>query len=440
MPEALLLIFYLIILLFLTSVLKVFRMKGLPFWVAPVLLLVKFSAGIGLAWIYSNYYSDRATADVFKLFDDSKHMYAALDQKPEDFFKMLFGLSSDAPYYDRYYNQMNHWFPSFDVNQGLYYDTRTLIRFNAFFRLFSMGYYSVHVLMFSFMALWGSMLAWRVFSRGSTLHPKLILVAVFLIPSVLAWTSGVLKESVVMLFNGMFLSGFFALSEKRFTIRNVLSLLLSILGFAVMKAYILLAILPGAFAWLIVTYRNFKQPRLTFVVTLLVSAVVALKIQYVFPGINFMETLSVKQQAMLRLAYYTDSGSVIFVNPLDPNLMSFLRNWPEALLNASFRPWVTEAENAMQWFSALENLVLALITLVCIVFYKKQEAPGRLAFLWFCLSFVLVLYSITGITTPILGTLVRYRMPALPFFLIAIFMMTDLKKMVQTVKQLYGYE
>jgi hypothetical protein len=335
---------------------------------------------------------------------------------------------------------MNHWFPSFDVNQGLYYDTRTLIRFNAFFRLFSMGHYSVHVLLFSFLALWGSMLTWRVFSRGSTLHPKLILVAVFLVPSVLAWTSGVLKESVVMLFTGMFLSGFFALSERRLSVRNVLSLVLSILGFAVMKAYILLAILPGAMAWLIVSYRNFKQPRLTFVITLLVSAFVALNIQYLFPGINFMETLSVKQQAMLRLAYYTDSGSVIFVNPLNPNFMSFLRNWPEAMLNASFRPWVTEADNAMQWISALENLVWALMSLVCIIFYKQQDSPGKLAFLWFCLSFVIVLYSITGITTPILGTLVRYRMPALPFFVVAIFMMTDLKKMVQTVKQLYGYE
>mgnify|MGYP001810067718 CR=1 FL=1 len=135
-----------------------------------------------------------------------------------------------------------------------------------------------------------------------------------------------------------------------------------------MKAYILLAIFPGAMAWLIVTYRNFKQPRLTFVITLLVSAFVALNIQHVFPGINFMETLSVKQQAMLRLAYYTDSGSVIFVNPLDPNLMSFLRNWPEALLNASFRPWVTEADNAMQWFSALENLALVLLSFGSIIF------------------------------------------------------------------------
>jgi hypothetical protein len=198
--------------------------------------------------------------------------------------------------------------------------------------------------------------------------------------------------------------------------------------------------LPGAVAWIIVTWRNFKQPRLTFVLTLIVSAVLALNIQYILPSINFMETLSVKQRAMLRLAYYTDSGSVLFVNPLDPWLMSFVRNWPEAMLNASFRPWVTEANNAMQWFSALENLVLAMLTLVCIVFYRKQDSPGKLAFLWFCLSFVLVLYSITGITTPILGTLVRYRMPALPFFVLAILMMTDLKKMVQTVKKLYGYE
>lgn len=439
MPEALLLILYLVVLVGFTTFHRAFRFEGFPAFTAPVLLLLKFLAGSTLAWMYTQFYTDRATADVFKLFDDSRHLYEAIDQHPQDFWRMLTGLDADAPYYDRYYLKMNNWFPSYEVNQGLYYDTRTLIRLNAFIRLFSMGYYPIHVLCWSLFSLLGTRYLYSIFLSKSGLNKWLILTVVIGLPSVLAWGSGVLKEGVVLFFTGLFLDRFFRMQESKNRWRLIPGFLLAILGFMLMKGYILLALVPGCLAWVLTEYFQKFEIRKTYLGVLVFSALMALNIQYLVPSINFMETLSVKQQALLRLAYYTDSGSVIFVNPLDPNWISFLRNWPEALLNASFRPWVTEASNALQWIAALENLCLALVVLASVIFYERQAQRDRLMFLWFCLSFVLTLYSITGITTPILGTLVRYRMPALPFFVVAFFMMTNTKRLIHTVKRLYGY-
>ena len=43
--------------------------------------------------------------------------------------------------------------------------------------------------------------------------------------------------------------------------------------------------------------------------------------------------------------------------------------------------------------------------------------PHNLAIpdVWYCLSFIVILFVLIGLTTPVLGALVRYKVPALPF-------------------------
>ena len=76
---------------------QVFKLPGLPKYTAQLVFLLKFGAGLSLTWIYTNYYTDRSTADLYKLFDDSKFMYEAIFDKPKDFFKMISGLDNNAP-------------------------------------------------------------------------------------------------------------------------------------------------------------------------------------------------------------------------------------------------------------------------------------------------------------------------------------------------------
>jgi hypothetical protein len=197
-----------------------------------------------------------------------------------------------------------------------------------------------------------------------------------------------------------------------------------------LKVYILIALVPGTLALIISKYASFQRVRLIAVSTLFLVVLIGASIQYIIPSINFLEVISMKQQAILRLAYYTDSGSAIKVNPLDPNLFSFLRNWPEALFNAAFRPSIIDAKNMLQWFAAFENMFILLCTLLFIGLYRPQPDPAKRAVAWFCLSFVLVLFSIMGLSTPILGTLVRFRMPALPFLFIAFLLLSDLPRLM----------
>src|SRR5258708_7292791 len=74
--------------------------------------LLKIIAGFFLTWIYTSYYPDRQTADIYKYFDDSKIIFSAFkNHNYVDYLKMVSGIGNDNTYFNEtYYSKMNHWF------------------------------------------------------------------------------------------------------------------------------------------------------------------------------------------------------------------------------------------------------------------------------------------------------------------------------------------
>ena len=134
--EVLLVAAYASFFLFLISRMKFFECEGISRKTIQCVFILKIFFGFCLYLIYTYYYTDRSTADIYKYFDDSKVLFDALFIHPKDYFQMLFGIDNDAPYFDVYYNQMNHWYREYDSN--LYNDSHTIIRFNAAVRLLSL--------------------------------------------------------------------------------------------------------------------------------------------------------------------------------------------------------------------------------------------------------------------------------------------------------------
>src|ERR1035437_7535639 len=195
-----------------------FKIKELTIKNIQLIFLLKVVFGFLLYFVYTYYYPDRSTADIFKYFDDSKVMFDAIFTNPSDYFRMLFGIGNNTPHFDQYYVKMYHWSREYDGN--LYNDSHAIIRFNALMRLFSFGFYPVHSIVMCFLSLTGLVAIFKTFvgSMGSfptksgltmtenegrfdfAQHDKeksiLLTFAVFLVPSVLFWGSGVLKEGV----------------------------------------------------------------------------------------------------------------------------------------------------------------------------------------------------------------------------------------------------
>jgi hypothetical protein len=122
------------------------------------------------------------------------------------------------------------------------------------------------------------------------------------------------------------------------------------------------------------------------------------------------------------------AGSLLNVGYLHPDLKSFLKEIPKAWFNVLFRPFIWEAKNPMFLLPALENLLLIVMILLVIFFHGKISNPEVFGF---CISFSLILLLVIGLTTPVLGALVRYRIAAQPFLLIALLMLIDREKLVR---------
>ena len=59
------------------------------------LFLVKILAGTALWYVYTYIHTDRATADIYRYFDDGNIMFTALPEHPLDYLRMLTGIGND---------------------------------------------------------------------------------------------------------------------------------------------------------------------------------------------------------------------------------------------------------------------------------------------------------------------------------------------------------
>jgi len=131
--EAVVVILYTLFFFFLIKKWKLFDCNGISRNWLITFFGIKVLASVALYFIYTHYYTNRSEADIFKLYDASYYMYEALYTNPIDYFKMLFGFTSNEQYFhDNYYYLIDHWYREIEVNT--YNDNRTLIRINAFLR------------------------------------------------------------------------------------------------------------------------------------------------------------------------------------------------------------------------------------------------------------------------------------------------------------------
>jgi hypothetical protein len=489
-----LLLLYTALIFFLIRKLKFFRLEGLGKWTPAIFFGFKLVAGVALWYVYTYYYTDRSNSDIWKYFDDSKIMFGAIHDHPGDYFRMLTGIGDHTAEIEaKYYQEMNYWYRLFDNN--LLNDAHIVIRFNAFVRLFSMGNYFTHMLIMCFLSFTGlcciykivfpALKAWRGAAAG----------IIFLLPSLLFWTSGVMKEGLMIFGLGLMIyHSFCFFTDKKgwriiFLLTGALILLFS-------KFYVIAGVMPPLIAALIVM-KNRKNALLKFSFVFILFFVFALSLKWIAPEREPLRLLANKQNDFLKMsiggvvlindsievyfppapestadiikvndsvyhirqgaAYYyriynpvfsdsvlvknnTDTsdfklqtdlpraGSLMNVGFLQPNAESFLKETPEAFFNVLFRPFIWEAKNPMFILPALENLFFLLLIIAIIFFRGKISSPEIFGF---CISFSLLLLLVIGLTTPVLGALVRYRIAALPFLLIALLMLVDREKLVK---------
>ncbi|MFN6117380.1 MAG: hypothetical protein ACK46C_16085 [Flavobacteriales bacterium] len=380
-------------------------------WIGGFFLL-KVLAGTALWAVYTYIHPDRATADIYKFFDDSAVMTNALFTQPADGLRMLFAIGNDTPYFtEHYYSAMNNWVRQYESN--LYNDAHTMIRFNAVLRLFSFGHYHVHTVFASFISLIGLVALYKALVPLVRGMERPLLAGVFLWPSLLFWSSGVLKECLLIGGLGLFVHAAFSTVHGGVQRRAVLQGLLGLVMMLLVKYYVLLCLLPPlvAYAWQTRTGGRAWQK---YVVVHGLAVLLVLGAARLGPGTDIMYLLSVKQHDFIGLAHFTGSGSHVDTPLLKPDALSFLKAIPSAFRMTFISPFLTWHRGALGLMGAVENMLIPLGTLWAL-WYRRKWATVNVPLLLFALSFVVLLALIIGWSIPIVGAMLRYRIPLLPF-------------------------
>lgn len=421
-----LILFYLVLAYFAIQKISFFKLDGIHNGFVSVIFLLKVTAGTFLALIYVYYYTDRSTADVFKYFDDSKYMSDALWSKPGDFFRMLFGFDNDNEYFNtNYYNHMNNWFRKYESN--IYNDSHTIIRINALMRIFSFGSYHVHTIFACFLSLIGLVALYKSFVKFAADKRKLIAMLSFLLPSVVFWSSGVLKESFLVFGLGLFFYVFILIIEKKWNWKLLGIGMIVFVLLLYLKVYVLMALLPGFIGFYWVKRTNYTFIVLKYLTIILISIFGAIFFEYFFPKYHMLEIFVQKQQDFIRLSEAMNSGSRIDLVPLENNWCSFLIAAPSAFFTVLLRPFIWESTSPLMVLAALENLVIVGLIVFAVIKFKKPEKE-QLNLIYLSLTFVVLLFILIGWVTPVLGAIVRYKVPALPFLVLIPVILMDQKK------------
>ncbi len=430
--EILLVSAYTIIFLLIIRYSPFFRFQEIGFKIIATLFVLKILAGLALSAIYAYYYNNRENSDIFKYYDDSAILFSALSDNPLDYLRMLTGYESDSPHLYKYYEQMGFWIKPDDYD--LYNDNQTVIRFNAFIRLFSFGCYNVHMVFMNFISFTGLIYILKVlqpFFKGKKYG---LLFIVFLLPSVLLWTSGVLKEGLLMFGIGMFVYYIFGVLKK-FSFEKTLLIALSVLILLVTKFYVLFAMIPGALSLLFI--RLFPKVNRWLVFGIVHVFIIALFFnsslisKYDLPGIT-----SKKQHDFINMINNTENvGSRIDIPELSPGFFDFVKNSPVAVFNVMFRPLPGDVNSMIMIPAFLENLLIWLIIFIAIFFRLKKIPEENIPLILFCISFTAIPFILVGLTTPVIGAIVRYKAPALPFLLAVFLMIIDKDKILRLLKR-----
>lgn len=411
--------------------LRAFSLPGISRWLVLAAFYLKVLAGLGLTYVYTSYYSGRNDADIFRYFDDSKVMYDAVKSSPADYFTMLSGIGDDQQYFfDNYYSKMNNWYLKYQT--VMYNDSHTVIRINAFFRLFSLGFFQVHNILFVILGFIGLLALYKTFIKYFSSKSLALYFAVFLIPSVVFWSSGILKESLLIFAMGLLFYSYQQLLFISFNVYRVVLLLFSLLLMYFTKTYVLAVLVPVLLAntWIVLT--NNRHAFAKQLVTLLVFINGAIIVGNLLPDFNVFQLITNKLHDFTNLALYNNAGSMIDPIPIEPHFLSFLKYSPLAVLTTLFRPFPSDVNSLIMVPVLIENIIIAATVFLAVVFHEKKLQYIRIIYL--CLFFVIVLSVITGLTTPVLGALARYRVPLLPFLFIMLFLIIDFNKIARFLK------
>ncbi len=396
---------YLVLFSWLITRIKFIKQAGLPNYWLIGLFLLKVAAGVAYGWYYTTIPNYTISSDSWKFFFDAKNDTALLYKDPLRYFTSIYDNPYDKDYrhlfssVNSYWNDLKHTY---------------MVKIVALFNVLSGSRYYVNVIFYSFITFFGPIAFIRVMNDVFPNRKLLITASTFLLPSFLFWSSGIHKDGLIFTYISLIVFVvYFGLKKKRLGLKEILIVgFLLLLTFPV-RNHVVLACIPGLFAWWLAE-RYFKRKWIAFALVTVLGTVAFFSAKYVHPKLDLPISIVLRNKDFIKLG----GNSFLPQRKLEPTFTGFIQNAPQALNHTLVRPYVTEFLSPLYLVSALEILLIWIV--VSVWFFRYTDNPYKHSVVQFLFLVSMVLLLLTGYIVPQLGAIVRYRAIFFPFILVPI--------------------
>ncbi|WP_338762337.1 hypothetical protein WAF17_17430 [Bernardetia sp. ABR2-2B] len=306
-------------------------------------------------------------------------------------------------------------------------------KIGSIFSILSFDTYTVNCLFFALLSFTGS---WQMYKAWVDIYPMLkkqLAWAIFFVPSVFFWASGIVKDSVTFSALCFAFSAFhFGIIRRRKLYINILLLLVCFYTIYLIKLYILLCFIPACGWWFYAQYSSQIKSQFLRFVFAPIFLVIGVGVAY-YAFSNLIQGTEYDLDKVAQEAYITadwihqmsTEGSAydIGLDQMDGTIQGLIKLYPKGIFITLFRPFIWEIKNFNMALAGLENLVILFLTIRVFKNQKWATILKRLRthqMVVVCLIFTFFFSGIIGIVSSNFGTLVRYRIPVLPFYMIAL--------------------
>ena len=399
-------------------------------------LTVKITGALAVGLIYQFYYNG---GDTFNFFENSQHIWDAFGDSIAKGMKLIF-LADGEHFNDTFqYSSKMYWYK--DASSYM------VIRITALLGLLTLHSYAGIAILF---ATFGFMGMWGLFQTFYQLYPDLhkkIALAVLFMPSVFFWGSGIFKDTITLGSLGLCTYCVYKIfiEKKGVLIYAILILVCAYLIYSI-KVYVLLIFFPAIVIW--VSAWNLSRVRSLFLKSFALPAILVISTSISYWGImrfgekdsrySIENLASTARVTAYDIAFMTgrDAGSRYYLGELDGTFTGLLALAPKAINVSLFRPYLWEIKNPLMLLSGIEALFVLFLTVK--VFFRKQifKTP-RVLFkptVLFCIVFAIIFAFAVGVSTYNFGSLSRYKIPVIPYYLVGLFIVEYYFKLNTPVK------
>lgn len=385
-------------------------------------LVVKLSAGICLGLVYTYYYT---VGDTLVFYEDGYNLAQLCRSDPSSYLDFLF--KPDAL-----------TVPGIQFNST---DQRTIlmVKIASVFCLLSFDNYWIitsYITLISFFASW--YLVRQIHLAFPDTTGSAVLAFLFF-PSVTFWTSGLIKEAIAMA-SLYFICGVFVRVWVGWRISIIVSLTTFIAIYllwglkyyfaGIFLAVIIATLLHRFLSW---RFQNIFHGVRGLVAWFTILLILIGGVTFLHPNFKSHRLLTVMVQNYHEFHRLSKPENVIHFDNLQPTAASMIFNSPKALFAGLFRPIFFDAGNFFSFVMSIENICLLIMSFFALKFVRRLVSPGAGVLLSAIVVYVILLAIFITLSTPNLGTLARYRVGYLPFFVFLILLTPSIAIRLQNI-------